>query len=279
MQSSGLWERIWGEHMHHGYYPGGVGSSMQSNRDAQGLMIEESRKWAGGGGGERAEVSSMVDGGCGIGGSSRYIHRKFDCEAVGITLSPEQCARANTLVEQQGLDPARVKYQVGDALAMPFASDSFDLVWSMESGEHMPDKKRFVEELTRVCKPGGTVLLVTWCHRDLAAQESELQGWEKSLLDLINAAYYLPAWCSVADYVDLFQQQGMEQLQREDWSEEVSPFWLEVIKTALQPEGMLGLLQAGPQTARGAAVMPLMSLGYQLGLIKFGLVSAVKPKQ
>ncbi len=30
--------------------------------------------------------------------------------------------------------------QVADALAQPFAPGSFDLVWSMESGEHMPDK-------------------------------------------------------------------------------------------------------------------------------------------
>ncbi len=32
----------------------------------------------------------MVDVGCGIGGSSRYISRKFGCTANGITLSPKQ---------------------------------------------------------------------------------------------------------------------------------------------------------------------------------------------
>lgn len=32
-------------------------------------------------------------------------------------------------------------HQVADALAQPFSDNSFDLVWSMESGEHMPDKK------------------------------------------------------------------------------------------------------------------------------------------
>lgn len=31
--------------------------------------------------------------------------------------------------------------QVADALAQPFADASFDLIWSMESGEHMPDKR------------------------------------------------------------------------------------------------------------------------------------------
>lgn len=45
---------------------------------------------------------------------------------------------------------------------MPFADNSFDLVWSMESGEHMPDKTKFMGELTRVAAPGGKVIIVTW---------------------------------------------------------------------------------------------------------------------
>lgn len=47
--------------------------------------------------------------------------------------------------------------QVMDALKMEFADDSFDLVWACESGEHMPDKKAYVEEMARVLAPGGQV--------------------------------------------------------------------------------------------------------------------------
>ena len=39
------------------------------------------------------------------------------------------------------------------------------IAWSMESGEHMPDKKQFVKELFRVTAPGGRIIIVTWCHR------------------------------------------------------------------------------------------------------------------
>jgi ubiquinone/menaquinone biosynthesis C-methylase UbiE len=44
-----------------------------------------------------------------------------------------------------------------DALAMGFPDNSFDLVWACESGEHMPDKKAYVEEMARVLAPGGQV--------------------------------------------------------------------------------------------------------------------------
>ena len=82
----------------------------------------------------------MIDVGCGIGGSSRHISRKFGCSARGITLSPKQAARANVLTAEAG-QAAQASFQVADALQQPFADNSFDLVWSMESGEHMPDKR------------------------------------------------------------------------------------------------------------------------------------------
>lgn len=48
-------------------------------------MIDEVLEWAG-----VQSAKAMVDVGCGIGGSSRHISRKFGCTARGITLSPYQ---------------------------------------------------------------------------------------------------------------------------------------------------------------------------------------------
>lgn len=54
---------------------------------------EERSKWP----------KSIVDVGCGIGGSSRYLAKKFGATSVGITLSPVQAQRANSLAAAQGL--------------------------------------------------------------------------------------------------------------------------------------------------------------------------------
>ena len=75
-----------------------------------------------------------------------------------------QAARANSISDSQGISD-KCHYQVADALHQPFQDGQFDLIWSMESGEHMPMKPQFVAELARVCKPGGKILMVTWCHR------------------------------------------------------------------------------------------------------------------
>ena len=73
--------------------------------------------------------------------------------AAGITLSPNQVRRATELAHERGLDNA--SFAVMDALKMEFEDDTFDLVWACESGEHMPDKRKYVEEMTRVLKPGA----------------------------------------------------------------------------------------------------------------------------
>lgn len=66
---------------------------------------------------------------------------------------PAKVERATQLAEEQGVPNA--KFQVTNALDMSFEDESFDLVWACESGEHMPDKGKYIEEMTRVLKPGG----------------------------------------------------------------------------------------------------------------------------
>ena len=50
--------------------------------------------------------------------------------------------------------------QVMDALKMEFPDNSFDLVWACESGEHMPDKKAYVDEMVR--QRGGERVAICW---------------------------------------------------------------------------------------------------------------------
>ena len=128
---------------------------------------------------------------------------------------------------------------------MPFADSSFDLVWSLESGEHMPDKSKFVGELTRVAKPGATIILCTWVHRDLEEGE-ELTKKEQRLLAKINRAYYLPPWCSSKDYQKLLADSpsvDMTTIKVDDWSYVIAPFWKAVIKSSLNARSVVGLLK------------------------------------
>lgn len=277
-ESSGLWESIWGDHMHHGFYDSGEAASMADHRRAQIRMIEEALAFAAVPFPDDPEKApkNIVDVGCGIGGSSRYLAKKYGAQCKGITLSPVQAERGNALAAAQGLSD-KVTLQVADALEQPFPDGQFDLVWSMESGEHMPDKRKFVSELARVAAPGGTIIIVTWCHRNLEPSETSLKPDELSLLKRICDAYYLPDWCSPSDYVNITKSLSLEDIKTADWSENVAPFWPAVIKSALTWKGLTSLLTTGWKTIRGAMVMPLMIQGYKKGLIKFTIITCRKP--
>jgi tocopherol O-methyltransferase len=264
--SSGLWEQVWGEHMHHGYY-GPDGQLKKERRQAQIDLIEEVLKWA-----EVTQAENILDVGCGIGGSSLDLAKKFNATATGITLSPVQANRATERARAAG---SAAQFQVADALAMPFADNSFDLVWSLESGEHMPNKPKFLQECHRVLKPGGTFIFVTWCHRETAALP--LTADEQKHLEDIYRVYCLPYVISLSQYAAIVRDLGFQQIRTADWSTAVAPFWDVVIDSAITPAAVFGLLQSGWKTIEAALSLGLMSRGYQRGLIKFGLIGATKP--
>jgi tocopherol O-methyltransferase len=265
--SSGLWEQVWGEHMHHGYY-GADGKEKKDRRQAQIDLVEELLKWA-----EIEKAENILDVGCGIGGSSLYLAEKYHAKATGITLSPVQAQRATERAQEFGLS-ARAHFQVADAQAMPFDSNSFDLVWSLESGEHMPDKTKFMQECYRVLKPGGKLIMVTWCHRPI--DNSPLTRDEKKHLAEIYRVYCLPYVISLPEYEDIAHQLGLQNIRTADWSKAVAPFWNIVIDSVFSPSALWGLLCSGWGTIQAALSLGLMSQGYEQGLIRFGLLYGVK---
>lgn len=267
--SSGLWEQVWGEHMHHGYY-GPTGKEKKDRRQAQIELIEELLYWAG-----VEQAKQILDVGCGIGGSSLYLAQKFNACAVGITLSPVQASRATERAQEAGL-ASEVQFQVADALDVPFADDTFDFVWSMESGEHMPDKEKFLQECYRVLKPGGTFLMATWCHRPITPATGELTADEKQHLAEIYRVYCLPYVISLPEYEAIAHRLTFQNIITADWSDAVEPFWDIVLDSAFEPKAIFGLLQSGWGTIEAALSLGLMSRGYQRGLIRFGLLCANK---
>lgn len=269
--SSELWEEVWGEHMHHGYY-GKDGTRQLDRRQAQIDLIEELLTWTDDFTPNRPE--NILDVGCGIGGSSLYLAEKFGARVTGITLSPVQANRAKERAQALGLR-ARTDFQVANALNMPFADHSFDLVWSLESGEHMPDKVQFLQECQRVLKPGGKFIFATWCHRPTNAV-TPLTGNEEKHLQDIYRVYCLPYVVSLPKYTELVKQCGFKNLRVDDWSTAVAPFWDVVIDSAITPKAVIGLFKAGWKTMEAAMSLKLMSGGYRRGLIRFGVIAATK---
>jgi ubiquinone/menaquinone biosynthesis C-methylase UbiE len=100
----------------------------------------------------------VLDVGCGIGGPSRYLASRFGCVVTGLDLTAEFIALAGMLAQRTRLSD-KVTYRQGDALDLPFADASFDLVWSQNAAMNIADRDRLYAEMHRVLRPAGRVAL------------------------------------------------------------------------------------------------------------------------
>jgi len=297
----GVLEYYWGEHIHMGSYTpleeqmgysrgdnfvfafirasiGHLFGKYRNFKDAKLDFTKEMLEWSGA---TKRSPKKILDVGCGIGGSSRWMAKCFpDAEVLGITLSPAQVKRATELAKEQGL--TNVKFQVTDALNTKFEDDTYDLVWGCESGEHMPDKKKYIEEMTRVLKPGGNWVMATWCERE---PQPPFTVEERKTLNFVYEEWAHPYFISIEAYEQLVKGTGvMEKVVTEDWVDRTLPSWRHsiwvglwspwyVLKTSLKnPPAFIGFI-------RDAYTLERYHRAMKRGLLKYGMFKATKAQK
>jgi len=107
----------------------------------------------------------VLDVGCGIGGSARYLAAERGCHVTGIDVTRDYIEVATALAERTGLAD-RVAFHHGSATQMPYEPESFDIVWTEHVQMNIADKAAFYGEIARVLKPGGCLLFHDIFSRD-----------------------------------------------------------------------------------------------------------------
>lgn len=106
---------------------------------------------------------TVVDFGTGSWGFACIFPRLHDCKlAIGIDISAE-AVKVSKKVSASGnyLYGNRFKYYVADGLKIPLESQSVDLFFTGECIEHVENTDAFLDEIYRVLKPGGVLILTT----------------------------------------------------------------------------------------------------------------------
>ena len=103
---------------------------------------------------EPARGQRLLDVGCGLGGTARYLAARIGVEVVGVDLTPEYCRLGSMLTERVGLAD-RIEFRAADALELPFGDGSFDQIWTEHLTMNIADKPRLFRQLRRVARVGG----------------------------------------------------------------------------------------------------------------------------
>jgi phosphatidylethanolamine/phosphatidyl-N-methylethanolamine N-methyltransferase len=104
------------------------------------------------------------------------------CRIVGIDLSQGMLSKAKERAETQQL--THVQLQRMDAGAMEFADDSFDTVVAAYVVTAVPDYRKVVNEMIRVCRPGGRIIMLNHFsngNKIIAAMEKVISPLTKHL--------------------------------------------------------------------------------------------------
>jgi MPBQ/MSBQ methyltransferase len=99
----------------------------------------------------------ILDVGCGLGGSARYLAAEHRCRVTGIDLTKDYVEAAAELAALVGLGDL-IEFRECSALELPFEDGAFDIVWTEHVQMNIADKRAFYRELARVLAPGGRLV-------------------------------------------------------------------------------------------------------------------------
>jgi MPBQ/MSBQ methyltransferase len=103
--------------------------------------------------GSMADVS-LLDVGCGRGGPTLHLAAEHGFEVTGIDLVPYNVSMARRNATEANLD---AQFVVGNALQLPFDSDSFGICTAIDSPPYISNKRGFLTEMASVTSEGGLV--------------------------------------------------------------------------------------------------------------------------
>jgi len=256
-----LYRLFWGEHLHHGYWDADLSSA-----EAQVRLMERLA--------ERAHVprgASVLDIGCGLGGSAFWLADRFDCDVTGMTISPVQAKMASKKAKSLGLSD-RVQFEVRDANQWQPEPESRDMVWIMESSEHFRGKKGFFARCASALKPGGVLAVCAWLRRDGPPRSDA----ERKLVETIGEAMLSASLDGLSDYKRWMQEAGLTVEVAEDITRYVERTWEQCTRMAERSPIKYLLRFTSASTRRFVRSFPLMKQAYAEGAMAFGLFVAKK---
>ncbi|KAL8989673.1 MAG: hypothetical protein Q9169_008310 [Polycauliona sp. 2 TL-2023] len=221
---------LWGEHIHHGYFLLDTDTKERAQIQLIELLIQRCQLPRG---------ITVLDVGCGIGGTSRWLASNHDCHVTGITISGKQVEMATKLTQEVGsstntsedasgksipLNNGSAHFLELDAETMGefFAGQSkFDCVWISEAMSHLPDKKLFFRNAFGVLQTGGKLVVADWFRAESLTEQQVADD-----IKPIEDGMLLPPLCTQTSYAAFAREAGFGVFSEPfDISDKVAKTW------------------------------------------------------
>jgi ubiquinone/menaquinone biosynthesis C-methylase UbiE len=145
-----------------------------------------------------------------LGGPARQLVKKFGCTVTGLDATQHMIDEAIHRTQQAGLSK-NITYKYGNALDIPFKTQTFDIVWGQDAWCYVTDKNRLIAEAYRVLKPQGTIAFTDW----IQVKTMPDQQWTD-----LNSFMAFPYMETVDGYEDILTTNGFTIQNKEDLSQD-----------------------------------------------------------
>ncbi|KAI8956027.1 tocopherol O-methyltransferase [Xylaria longipes] len=279
---------LWGQHIHHGYFK----SPTETKEEAQVNLIKYLLEIS-----DLPQGARVLDVGCGIGGTSRFLAQEHACSVTGITISGRQVEIAEKLTQAETstsgtgkpTDGADVYSSGGNCCFIEldaekmleyFSADSmstaqFDAVWISEALSHFPDKPLFFKSASELLEPGKSSRLVIadWFKAPQLTPEQE-----KEDIQPIEDGMLLPQLCTAEQYVEMAQNAGLKVRQGPiDISSDVAKTWDISWGLVSSPSLWMFALFQGRDGIAFLQAFRAMRRGYANGTLRYAIMCFEKP--
>ncbi len=216
----------------------------------------------------------VLDAGCGVGGSSIWLAQNFDVEVTGITLTASQIPKAEAYARKKGVAD-KVTFKEADYTQTPFADETFDVVWGLESICYAVNKADFVREAYRVLKKGGHIVVA-----DGFANKDDFTADEWRYVQAFLDGCVVPNLATVNEFRSAMESSNFNDVEYTDITPQVLPSSEVLYKKSILTfpiEKMLGWLRirTAAQTANYYAAKNQYQI-FQQELAGYGIFNAQK---
>jgi len=258
------YRKLWGEHLHHGYFHRGNETVEQATEALIDLVIKAGRI---------EDNSKVLDVGCGYGATARFLAHGLGAFVTALTVSKSQWQYARSH-DPESTNP---RYILGDFLHHTIPEHSYDAIISIETSEHMVEKEKYFAEVTRLLKPGGRFVTCA-----CLAKEDPTPWQVKHLLEPICREGRIPSLGTMTEYQAMIEGAGLKEVEFRDLSQNVKKTWsicaMRTSKAFLFDKHVRRmLLDKGFSERIFAKTLFRILTAYNAGAMRYGLFSAIKP--
>ena len=181
--------------IHRRLYAPGIGDSQSAAAYANELVLCEI---------QRKGAERVLDLGCGVGGTIRYLARRHEADYEGITISGAQVRAAavhgTRIIQADFLDSNWFK-----------GREAYDLIYAIESLQHNPDHSILAANLCKVTKAGSRLVVID----DFLQDDGQVAA---RLAARFRRYWHAPGFGAIGDLVEGLEAEGFSLTETEDLS-------------------------------------------------------------